>query len=258
MPTLTGQAPDLLASRAGPLLRASLSRAIRNISTGGMDPVEVQTARARELEALGLPRIAGWVEGCGVDHPWCRQRLCPRCAERLARRRHRLAASRVRRMARPVFFTLGVAVAVGDPARLADGIKAFRRDISRIRRNACFRSVNRGEGGIELKLAGDSKRWLVHAHLALDVPRGWDWKAAARRWSELTSMIGRLPGRMLPHPRWPIIEAASVWPVARYFTKASGWCPSPGVLVPERLDEWRRAIRGVRLPISWGGRLSSL
>jgi len=254
--TLQVAAPRVVRSQH-PLLRASICRAIRNISTGGMDPVEAQEARAQELEALGLPRIAGWIKGCGTDYPWCRQRLCPRCSERTARRRRKGAAFRIRAMAHPVFFTLAVPIAVGDAVKLAEAIRKFRLDIFRVRRNVCFAPIRRAEGSIELRLSDDGRRWLVHAHLALDAPRGWNWRAAARRWTELTrpptTTGGSLPGRMLPHPRWPVIESRSVWPVAKYVTKSTGWCPAPGSLPLARLDEWRQAIRSVRLPVSWGG-----
>ena len=220
---------------------------------GGISPGDdPQVVRAEELRGVGQLRAAGCVEGCGVRYPTCQQRTCPRCAERRARQRRGQACRLIQRMGHPYFFTATIRVPVGHVPRL----DRFRDVLFKLRHRDCFDVVRAGVGGLELRLSKDGRFWDLHAHVVLDLTGRLSVAAVDAAWRELTRSrrTGRHQGRFLPHPRRPAVDRANAWVLGRYLSKARGWCPPPGEIPLERFDEWRQAVRSVRLPISWGGK----
>lgn len=135
-----------------------------------------------------------------------------------------------------------------DLTGLRETADALTTCIATLRRQASFRSVARGGiGGIEIKVSDDGRRWVVHAHLALDVRGEVNWQDVKARWRTLTHGSGRFgPGPDSEQVRDP--DA-----FARYATENEKHFPNDDDSVNLGLFEhYVDAVRGRRLFLSWG------
>lgn len=204
--------------------------------------VDEQEERARELEAIGEHRHAAWVRGCSRRRP-CKVRLCPACAKREAARRARKVERVMRAMTVPVLtlFTL----CSRSKTDLAATLVSIRKQQGLLRRRKCWRGIELAIGSLETKLTDDGERWNVHIHLVVDAAGGFDAAAIRQQWRRLCDGRGDFKVDDFVRSR----EA-----VARYITKAQGWCPPPGKLTPALLDVLRHALHGRQLVVEWGWR----
>jgi hypothetical protein len=210
------------------------------------DPHE---ARASELDQIGFTKRAQWIRSCDngaspFPKRTCKQRSCPSCAARIARRNAERAAAIITTMANPIFTLMEIrSKGYSD---LAATIREFRECLAAIRRRACFSGVRAGVGAVETKLTADQTCWLVHAHPTLDVEH-IDVQSVAAAWKELTAGRGKFGLHEDPH-----LTGVKILKAAIYATKQNSWCPEPGEMPPHLLALLINAIRGKRLWIEWG------
>lgn len=211
-------------------------------------------ARAQELDLLGFRKHAERIRRCSNPAtPWakqtCKQRCCPTCGPALARKHTRRVRARIGEMGRPRLYLM--TLCTKGMFDLPETVASFRRLLVRLRRQRCFRGVMAGVGAMEFAITGDGTRWLVHAHLVLDVA-ACDDPVVDRAWRKLTN--GR--GTFSIHPERPDVRADHDG-LDHYITKPDTWCPPPGSMHPKRLEILRAAIHGRRIPVEWGFRRKS-
>ena len=218
------------------------------------DNDEIQLGRADELRQLGDHRAAKRVEECRatITHYWtkkpyrlgiCKRRVdCPRCSDELASYYSELGINAIREMQAPIFTYFRL------PSKklsdLASTMTDLRWSITALRRQKCFRLVDRAFGMIEPKLAGRGWHWNVHAHMIFEPVV--DLTAVDAAFKKLNSGRGE----------FSVDGAArSRHAVARYSCKRDTWCPDPGFAGTNmdlaKFGILRAAMRGRHLLIRW-------
>ena len=220
-----------------------LACTIRSIALG-----DEHEARATELDLIDDRKRARWVRSCSNPRSptWlrCKVRQCPSCSRDVARRNARKMGDRIDGMQAPkvVLVTLS-SFGLHD---LAETISTFHKLFGRLRRRKCFRSVRSGVAGLEVKLADNGARWLVHIHAVVDA-EVLDAVVLATTWKRMTDSRGTFG----LHPSRPNV-AAEHRRLDAYATKAATWCPPPGSLRLPLLRSVCEGVRGRRLLLSWG------
>jgi hypothetical protein len=222
---------------------------------------DAHEARAQELDLLQDAKRAAWMRGCSnpaspFSRQTCKQRYCPTCARNLASKYTRLVRGRIRQMATPRLFLL-TRVTTG-PFDLATTIGEFRAWFGRLRRRKCFAGVRSGVGAMEFEVTKDKTRWLVHAHLVLDVEQ-----CDARDVDVIRKKLTDGRGTFSLNPERPDV-AADHDALDRYITKPDTWCPPPGSMHLKQFEILRWAVRrpedprGVGLPQRASARVGAL
>ncbi len=229
------------------LLGEPLERSQERLNLKLLDPHE---ARALELDDLGESRRAQLVllcsaKGTGFPMRTCKQRVCPTCSKNIALRNSRMALARIERMKSKRLYLVTICSHLLND--LAQAITAFKIAFRRLRDRTCFANVRAGVGAVEPKLSDDQLRWVVHAHLVLDVdPAQLDVSRVHIQWTKLLySWSGKFSAQDDPRVR-------SAHAIAKYITKAWDWSPAPGAMELQRLGLLFNAVRGRRLVIAWG------
>lgn len=217
-----------------------------------MQPIDPRDIRALALEMAGESREADKLRKCGLPIPpvrqiACKSRWCPHCGRLEQARLARKSAAKIRTMGDPVLVLFSVSS--GGFNDLGTALGLLRAGMSRVRRTWAFKVVQSGTGAIEVKLLG-KRRWLAHAHVVLDVRDDdldlWEHEAQAA-FAKATDGRGRFS------VNWdaPDVAPDRAVAVAKYAHKRMirddpWWGDSQALSVAVR------ALRGRRLPVTWG------
>jgi hypothetical protein len=237
--------------RRRPLLDVSRHRVFSAAEIERSPHSEDQEARALELEAFGDFKGAERVRSCGVryaDYTWtCKRRDCPSCAQHLAQHHSAIVNADIRVMRDPVVLILALLSPprISSTNALASSLQQWRLAFARLQRRRSMALVKACAGGLEVKLTADRRRWNVHAHLVLDA-LDLDVAAVSNDWKQLTQGHGAV----VLHPTPDLVSSAAQ---SAYATKAAGFCPPPGSLSLDELDELRAGLKGRRLLVRFGG-----
>jgi len=193
---------------------------------------------ARQLHDCEETEVLAACTHCGaswyiVNH--CRQRICPLCSYKIARKRSAYLLSMTRQMKHPKLLTLTLPLWKTVPQ---DGIKHLRHCFNLIRSRAFFRAVNGGAYQIELKQKDEG--WHIHLHAILDAPF-IPYQHIFKAWAEIT-------GNKVPQVdiRAATSDAARVY-AAKYAAKSAAFFDDTTDPV-----DWYQATKGQRLFTTFG------
>lgn len=181
----------------------------------------------------------------------CRQRACPTCAQRRARR---LA---LRATAVAIAFARPVAVLVTCPSRtafdLSRSLDALHDGLLRLRRRRWFvRACVGGVLAVEAPPTSCGFRWALHAHgilgLAPSANAGEFDARAALEWRDIVGMPGAV---------FDVERLRGARSLMRYGFKVDGEssaCPAPWAMPARMRAHLDSALRGRRLLVAWGAK----
>jgi len=193
---------------------------------------------ARQLHACEETEVLAACTHCGaswyiINH--CRQRVCPLCSYKIARKRGTYLLAMTAHMQHPKLLTLTLPLWTSVPQL---GIKHLRHCFNLIRGRAFFRAVAGGAYQIELKQKPEG--WHIHLHAILDAPF-IPYQQIFTAWSQITHN---------PVPQVDIRAATSL--AAR--TYAAKYAAKSAAFFDGETDPvaWYQATKGQRLFTTFG------
>jgi len=166
----------------------------------------------------------------------CNIKWCPRCAQRLARKRKNLIQLWAEKITQPKHLVL---THRNFPVLTRKKIREHTRHLAKMRRAKCFAKVKGGCCSTEI--TNEGRGWHVHAHLLLDV-RWLEMAEVSKKWGKLCGQEFAIVKVM------DVREKSYLQEICKYVVEGSELAKWPA----EHINEFVQAVRGCRMFTSFG------
>lgn len=191
------------------------------------------------FERCGHEQIYRTCKDCGKTESFtyrCNIKWCPRCQQRLTAIRRRVLQLWTRRITQPKHLVL---TQRNLPVLTRKTFRQHTVALARMRRSKCFRQVK--GGCVSTEVTNEGNGWHVHSHWLLDC-RWLDMEKVSIRWGVLVKQ------------NFAIVKVKDcrnldyIQEVCKYVAKGDELAKWE----PDQINEFTRAIRGIRMFSSFG------